>query len=103
MVQRPYELTHSTHIFISEQGVGKDTHNTFLTKVFSEKYCLLIDKIENIVGRFNNLLGGKLLVTVNESDPKESKEREASIKHLITADKVVIESKYKDAIQSKNY
>ena len=103
IVQRPYELTHSTHIFISEQGVGKDTHNEFITNVFSEKYCLLIDSIESVVGKFNSLLGGKLLVCVNEANPTESKERESKIKHLITADKVVIEKKHKDAIQTKNY
>ena len=103
IVQRPYELTHSTHIFISEQGVGKDTHNEFITNVFSEKYCLLIDSIESVVGIFNSLLGGKLLVSVNEADPNESKERDSKIKHLVTADKVVIEKKHKDAIQSKNY
>ena len=37
---------------------------------------------------------------MNQTQKKEKKEK---YKYFITADKVVIEAKYKDAIQSKNY
>jgi hypothetical protein len=103
IVQRPYYKTHSTHIFVGGEGVGKDEHYKFISKVIGEKYCLLADKLESVTGKFNSLLGGKLFVVINETDPKESREREGMIKSLITADKITIEGKYKDPIVTKNY
>jgi hypothetical protein len=103
IIQRPYELPHSMHVFIGVQGVGKDKHYSFMESVFSEKYCLITSKLENIVGKFNSLMGGKLFVVVNESDPIESKQREAGLKDVATASTLIIEGKYKDAIKTNNY
>ena len=103
LVQIPHVLPHSTFVFIGSQGSGKDKHYTFLSKVIGEKYCVIIDKLESITGKFNTVLAGKLLVTINETDPKESREREAALKHLTTTEEVQIEGKYKDPVKAKNY
>ena len=103
IIQRPYELSHSSFIFISPEGTGKDKHYIFLSKVIGEKYCVITGSLESVLGKFNSLLAGKLLITINETDPKESKEREASIKHFTTAETVTIEGKYKDPIKANNY
>jgi len=55
----------------------------------------LIPSIEAVARKFNSLLGGKLLVCVNEADSTETKD--SKIKHFITASNW---RKHKDAIQS---
>jgi hypothetical protein len=49
----------------------------------AKKYTLNTEKLENICGKFNSLLGGKLLTTINETNPLESRQRIENIKFLI--------------------
>jgi len=103
LIQQPEILPHTTLIFISEEGVGKDIFATFLSEVIGEKYTYNTEKLDNICGRFNSVLGGKLMIVVNETNPTESRDRIENIKFLITAEKVSIEGKYKEAIKTDNY
>ncbi len=103
LVQKPHILPHTCLIFITEEGVGKDIFSNFLGDVISEKYTGNVEKLELVCGKFNTALGGKLLFTLNETDPVESRERLENIKYLITADKIMIEGKHKDAVKCKNF
>lgn len=103
LVQQPHILPHTTLVFISKEGVGKDIFSNFISKAINENYTFNTEKLENICGKFNSMLGGKILCTVNETNPIESRERIENIKFLITADNVTIEGKHKDAIKAKNY
>jgi hypothetical protein len=103
LVQQPHILPHKTLIFISEEGVGKDIFATFLGEVLSDKYSFNTEKLEQICGRFNTVLGGKLLMVINETNPVESRERVENIKFLITAEKLAIEGKHKDPVKTDNY
>ncbi len=103
LVQQPHILPHTTLIFISEEGVGKDLFSGFLSEILNEKYTMNTEKLENVCGKFNSALGGKLLITINETNPIESRERIENIKYLITADKIVIEGKHKDPIKTENF
>jgi len=96
-------LPHKTLILISEEGVGKDIFANFLSEVLSDKYAFNTDKLEQICGRFNTVLGGKLLMIINETNPVESRERIENIKFLITAEKLAIEGKHKDPVKTDNY
>jgi hypothetical protein len=75
LVQQPHILPHTTLIFISEEGVGKDIFATFLGEVIGEKYTHNTEKLEQVCGRFNTVLGGKLMMVINETNPVESRER----------------------------
>ena len=103
LIQQPHILPHTTLIFISEEGVGKDLFSKFISTIINDKYTLNTEKLENICGKFNSSLGGKLLITINETNPIESRERIENIKYLITADKIAIEGKHKDPIKSDNF
>ena len=103
IVQQPHILPHKTLIFISEEGVGKDIFANFLSEVLSDKYAFNTEKLEQICGRFNTVLGGKLLMIINETNPVESRERIENIKFLITAEKLAIEGKHKDPVKTDNY
>ena len=103
LIQQPHILPHTTLIFISEEGVGKDLFSKFISNVINDKYTHNTEKLENICGKFNSILGGKLLITVNETNPVESRERIENIKFLITADKITIEGKHKDPIKTDNF
>ena len=103
LVQQPHILPHTTLIFISDEGVGKDLFSKFISDVINDKYTHNTEKLENICGKFNSILGGKLLITINETNPVESRERIENIKFVITADKVTIEGKHKDPIKTDNF
>ena len=103
LVQQPHILPHTTLIFISEEGVGKDLFSKFISNVINDKYTHNTEKLENICGKFNSILGGKLLITINETNPVESRERMENIKFIITADKITIEGKHKDPIKADNF
>jgi hypothetical protein len=103
IVQQPHILPHTCIIFISEEGIGKDFFCRFISDVLNDNYCFNTDKLESICGKFNSILGGKLLITINETNPIESRDRIDNIKYLITANKIIIEGKHKDPIKSENF
>ena len=103
IIQRPWELPHKCPVIISEVGVGKDEYNKFLTEVIGSEYCLITDKIDNVCGKFNNLIAGKFLIVLNETNPADTKDRIENIKSLVTAKKVILEAKYKDPVSVNNY
>jgi len=103
LVQKPHILPHTTLIFISEEGVGKDLFSKFISDVINNKYTHNTEKLDNICGKFNSILGGKLLITINETNPVESRERIENIKFLVTAEEVTIEGKHKDPVKAPNF
>jgi phage/plasmid-associated DNA primase len=103
LVQKPHILPHTALIFISEEGVGKDLFSKFISEVINSKYTHNTEKLDNICGKFNSILGGKLLITINETNPIESRERIENIKFLITAEDVTIEGKHKDPVKAPNF
>ena len=103
LVQYPHILPHTCIILISDEGVGKDVFWTFITNVINPLYTVNVSKLEAICGKFNGLLGGKLLIAINETDPIESALRIENIKYLITAETVNIELKNKDIMKHPHY
>jgi len=103
LIQTPHELTDTCIVIISPEGTGKDLFSDFFSDVINRIYTHNTEKLEQICGKFNSVLGGKLFITVNETNPVESRERIENIKFLTTAKYVSIEAKHKDPITSKHY
>lgn len=103
LIQKPWELPHVSMIFITAEGVGKDIFITFINNVINQRYTYNTEKLELICGKFNTTLAGKLLITLNETNPVDSRDRIENLKFLITAEKVTIEGKHKDPIKANNF
>jgi hypothetical protein len=103
LIQQPHILPQTALIFISEEGVGKDCFSSFLSKVIGSQHTANVSNLNDICGDFNAILNRKLLITVNETDPVESKKRSEALKNLITAETVVIRGLYENAIKCDNY
>lgn len=103
LIQKPHILPHTTLIFISDEGVGKDLFSKFISEVINIEFTANTENLDDICGRFNTMLAGKLLITLNETNPVESRERIERIKFLITGEDVTLEGKYKDKIKCRNF
>lgn len=103
LVQHPELIPDTSLIFISKEGVGKDLFYLLISNTIGSQYCGNTDKLDNVVGKFNSALSGKLLFAINETNPVESAQRMENIKALITAKELYIEGKYKDAVKTKNF
>jgi len=103
MFQQPHVLPGTCLIFISEEGVGKDLFSTFISSCVGINYSHNTEKLESLCGKFNSVLGGKVFITINETNPIESRQHSENIKYNITAETIAIEGKHKDPITSKNF
>lgn len=103
IVQKPEELPHSCLVFIGPQGTGKDTWHQFISAVIGDQYCAISEKLEKFCGKFNGAVANKLLCTINETNPVESRERLESIKSMITAEEHLIEYKGRDPIKCRAF
>lgn len=102
-LQQPHILPNCCLVIISKEGTGKDIFFDAVFDMMGGKYCLNVDKLDSVVGKFNSAVGGKLLCVINETDPVDSHQRREHIKYAVTAKKRLIEGKYKDPIESKNF
>ena len=84
-VQKPYKLTNTAILFRSIEGCGKDTFfDWFGHSILGRQYYINEDKIEDIFGKFNPAIENKIIVVVNETNGKDTKEVESSIKNALT-------------------
>jgi hypothetical protein len=84
-VQKPYKLTNTAILFRSIEGCGKDTFfDWFGHEILGRQYYINEDKIEDIFGKFNPAIENKIIVVVNETNGKDTKEIESSIKNALT-------------------
>ena len=103
LVQKPESIPDTALIFISEEGIGKDLFSELIENAIGDKYFGTTEKLEQVCGKFNSILGGKLLMVLNETNPIESAQRIENIKAMITAKKLEIEEKYKSTIKCRNF
>jgi len=87
------------------KGVGKSTLPQMLSKhILGPKLCLETGS-EPLKSRFNNILGGKLLVSFEELETFSQAEWaavESVLKRQITSDRIVLQAKGQDSFESKN-
>jgi len=84
-IQKPYKLTNTAILFRSIEGCGKDTFfDWFGHSILGNRYYVNEDKIEDIFGKFNPAIENKIIVVINETNGKDTKEVESSIKNALT-------------------
>ena len=84
-IQKPYKLTNTAILFRSIEGCGKDTFfDWFGHEILGKQYYVNEDKIEDIFGKFNPAIENKIIVVINETNGKDTKEIESSIKNALT-------------------
>jgi hypothetical protein len=90
--------------FRGEQGIGKSTLFQFIREHILGKLFLECDS-EPIRSRFNDILGGKLLVAFEELPTFSTSDWMAvssKLKRMITSTEITLEKKNKDPISSTN-
>jgi len=75
------------------KGIGKNTLLRPLQKLFGRHYLETSKGDNDVFGEFTELLNDKLVVTCNEAFFGGNKEKMGVIKHLITEDTIVINTK----------
>lgn len=103
MVKQPYKLTTTSLILRSDQGCGKDTFfNYFGNKILGSKYYANDSKTELFFGRFNSSIQQKILVVINETSHKVTKDIIENLKDAVTKEVNNIEIKGQDPRQEQN-
>ena len=103
LVQRPAELPEVAVVLRGLQGTGKGMFARALGKLVGSAHFAHLTSINQIVGRFNAHLAGKLLVFADEALWGGNKHSEGALKALITEPTISIEQKGKDIFHVRNY
>ena len=77
----------------SKPGLGKERIINMNKKMFGDKYILITQKADDIFGKFNSLIEGKLLICVDEIKMSVMNKYSEEFKSYITADELPIEAK----------
>jgi len=100
--QRPNIKSNKAVVFYSEvQGVGKNTIVQLLTNVF-DGYTSKVERIEEVVSKFNIHLSSKLFIYGDEIQAKAREIRE-ELKNMITRDEMKVEPKGFNSYIMKDY
>ncbi len=88
-----------------KQGAGKNIIFDFIRDyVYGEKYCLEINNMEQLTGKFNSLLQNKLLTLADEVGMFGTDHRNSDkLKNIITQPKQNIEKKGMDSFKINDY
>jgi len=99
-VQKP-ERRSCSPVLRGAPGSGKGTFTETIGKIFGDGYLSTCDH-ENVFGRFNGALMGKVLVHLDEALFGGDRKVIGKVKGLITSEKFCIEIKNKDAFDMNN-
>ena len=97
LVQKPYEKPGVALVFRGKEGTGKGTFVRYVGAIFGRHFKHVFN-IEQVLGRFNNLLMDCLLLFLDEALWGGDKKCQGILKGLITEPTVMIELKSKDII-----
>jgi Bifunctional DNA primase/polymerase, N-terminal/Family of unknown function (DUF5906) len=103
LVQRPAELPEVALVLRGLQGTGKGVFARGLGKLVGATHSIHLTSMNQIVGKFNGHLAGKLLVFADEALWGGNRQSDGALKALITEPETPIEQKTKDIITVRNY
>lgn len=105
IVQRPWDKTKVMPIFMSPaEGTGKSMFfNWFGKVVLGRQYYYSTAKTQHIVGRFNSMMEGRLLVVFNEVRRQDTKDDVSTLKDIIDAPTITIEQKGLTSYEADNF
>lgn len=102
IVQRPAEKPGTAVAMRSGQGAGKGAFFRYVRPIFG-KHCLQLAGSELLLGRFNDIFAGQLLVFADEAAWPGDKRGLDKLKSYITEPRVAIERKFVPAFEIDNY
>jgi phage/plasmid primase-like uncharacterized protein len=101
MVQRPGELPGVAIVIRGKQGTGKGALAELVGALVSQHY-LMLDSMEQLIGRFNGHLKDLLLVYANEAVWAGNRAGEGALKAMVTDPLTPVEEKFKDLVNVRN-
>ncbi len=103
--QQPSRKIGVALLFKSVQGMGKELgFFKLLSNIMGKKYTFLSGDFErDIVGSFNSMLKGKLLIGIDEAAAKATKANKNKLKSLFTCEKDSINGKGKNQMELNSY
>lgn len=103
IIQNPAQKKGTALVIKGKKGAGKsDIVEKLLYKIFGYTY-IKVDKAEQVTGKFNAHLQGKLLLVLEEAVWAGDKVSEGTLKSMITDTQFVIEGKGTNAEKSEAY
>jgi hypothetical protein len=102
LIQRPEEKLGTALVMIGEMGTGKSIVGMHVGRLMP-RHTSIVDKAEQIVGKFNMHLARCLLLLAEEAFWAGDKSAEGSLKHLVTSDTLTIEPKGVDPYTIDNF
>lgn len=85
------------------QGTGKGMFVRSLGEIFGRRHYTQLDKVEQLAGKFNAALSGKILVFADEAFFAGDKREVGALKRLITEPTLHIERKGIDGVDEDNH
>ena len=102
MVQKPQELPEVALVLQSGQGTGKTKFVSAIGELVKPYYTTMAT-MDQLTGRFNGHLAGKLLIYANEALWGGNRQSAGPLKTMITDKEISIERKGKESITVSNY
>jgi len=103
LIQKP-DLKHETCLLLQGiEGCGKNMFIEFVKRVIGEKICFDTYNIKDIIGDFNALLSGKLLIIGDELVGYAGFKKSDFIKGMLTSPNISITKKGVDTIAEKSF
>ena len=102
LLQNPANLVGVAVVMRGEEGIGKSIFMDWLLKLVAP-HSVKVTQGNQIIGRFNSILKGMLLVGFEEAFWAGDKSFEGVLKGLITEKDLVIEHKGKEPIRINNF
>jgi phage/plasmid-associated DNA primase len=100
-IQFPGERSQVAMVMRGEIGAGKGTLIRMLEEIFGHHFIQL-DKVDQLVGRFNAAISGKVIVFADEAFWAGDKREVGALKRLITEPTLAIEFKNIDIVSQRN-
>lgn len=101
MFQHPDRQGETALVLRSGQGTGKNIIAEAIARLFGI-HALIATRKDDFLGRFNSILGQAVFVYVNEAVWAGDKEKQGTLKALITDRFLTIEKKYLDSFKFRN-
>ena len=102
MIQRPAIKPGVIIVFGGSEGTGKSLLAAMCGNLVGPSR-FVTTSMQHLIGDFNHLLQGKILVCINECPKTQSAEHAALFKTLLTDATITVSRKHKDPFQSASY
>ena len=101
-LQQPWKKLCSVPVFQSKEGAGKNIILDIFYKIMGNEYFMGISNPLHILGSFNGMVEGKLLVDLNEVSFGGNIQQNNQLKSLITEDQTIVNKKNKESYNITN-